>query len=69
VLLRCLESRGVYVSSGSACAKGKKSHVLTACGLDNKTADGVLRISFGAFSSEEDVLALRDGLVYAKSIL
>jgi len=44
-----LETRGVLVATGSACAarKGTRSHVLTAIGLDDATADGSLRLSLG----------------------
>lgn len=44
-----LESRGVLVATGSACAanKGTRSHVLNAIGLDPSVADGSLRISLG----------------------
>lgn len=44
-----LEAREVYVATGSACAanKGTRSHVLTAIGLDDATADGSLRLSLG----------------------
>ncbi len=51
-----LESHGVLVATGSACAanKGTRSHVLTAIGLDAETADGSLRLSLGALSTPEN---------------
>lgn len=45
----------VYVSNGSACAKGKKSHVLTAMGLSNEIIDKSIRISFSRYSTEKDI--------------
>lgn len=45
----------VFVSNGSACAKGKKSHVLTAMGLPNEIIDKSIRISFSRFNTKEDV--------------
>lgn len=50
-----LEMRGVLVATGSACAanKGTRSHVLTAIGMDDATADGSLRISLGKLSDDE----------------
>ena len=48
IMLHHLESRGVYVSSGSACSKGAKSHVLAAMGLSQQRIDSALRISFSA---------------------
>lgn len=51
-----LESRGVFVATGSACAanKGLRSHVLTGIGLDPVTADGSLRLSLGVLSGEKN---------------
>lgn len=57
-MLHYLEKREIYVSSGSACAKGKPSHVLSAMGIDRKRADSALRISFSKHSTKEDVKAL-----------
>lgn len=46
-IIQELSSRyGICVSNGSACAGGKKSHVLTAMGLDNEIIDKSIRISF-----------------------
>lgn len=61
-MLHHLERSGVYVSSGSACAKGQKSHVLRAQGLDDRLIDSALRVSFSRFSTAEDVDALVDGI-------
>lgn len=52
----------VYVSNGSACAKGKKSHVLTAMGLDDETLDKSIRISFGRYNTKEDIDLLVNAL-------
>ena len=62
VLLRVLEMHEVYVSSGSACAKGKASHVLSAMNISHERLDSALRISFAPTSTEEDVDALLDAL-------
>ncbi len=45
-LLHYLEMNGIYVSSGSACSKGKKSDVLKAFGYDDKAVDSTIRLSF-----------------------
>lgn len=58
VMLRVLESDEVYVSSGSACSKGKQSEVLRALGLGKDRTDTALRVSFAPFNTEEDVDAL-----------
>ncbi len=62
VLLRVLEMHDVYVSSGSACARGKASHVLAAMKLDHTRIDSALRISFAPSNTAEDVEALLDAL-------
>ena len=57
VLLRQLESRGIYVSTGSACTSGnnRPSHVLGAMGLEKKTVEGALRFSFSLFNRYEEI--------------
>lgn len=52
-----LEAREVYVATGSACAanKGTRSHVLTAIGLDDATADGSLRLSLGRWTDDSAI--------------
>ena len=45
-MLHYLEERYIYISSGSACAKGKKSHVLKAMGLSDSLINSSLRVSF-----------------------
>ena len=44
----------VFVSNGSACAKGKKSHVLSAMRLSDEIADKSIRISFSRFNTRHD---------------
>ena len=58
VLLHKLSDHGIFVSSGSACSSKKKDNpILYAFGLDKKTADSTLRLSFGRFNTpiEADV--------------
>ena len=62
VVVRFLSDRGVYISSGSACHKGKPSHVFAALKLPKGERDGVLRISFSYDTKQEDVVALIEGL-------
>ena len=57
-----LGSQGICISAGSACHKGKSSHVVSALGLSKRTTAGVIRISFGPESSEADVDALYEAL-------
>ena len=53
-----LGAQGICISAGSACHQGKASHVVSALGLDKKTATGVIRISFSPDNTEADVDAL-----------
>ena len=69
VVLRFLSDRGIYVSSGSACHKGKPSHVYAALKLPKPQLDGILRISFSYDTAREDVDALVQGLKEAPAQL
>lgn len=62
VLQNRLDSLGICVSRGSACAKGKRSHVLEAAGLPAERIDSALRISFGPETTEAEVLACAEAL-------
>ena len=61
-MLHYLAEREIYLSSGSACAKVKPSHVLGAMGYDNDRADSALRISFSKYNTKEDIDALAQAL-------
>lgn len=54
-VLNFLSSKGVFVSSGSACAKGHQSPVLTAAGLEKARVESSLRISLSRFSTKEEL--------------
>lgn len=66
IMLHFLESREIYVSSGSACSKGVQSGVLGMFGITGKRADSALRISITAETTESEldefVTALNEGL-------
>lgn len=62
ILQELSSNYGIYVSNGSACAKGKKSHVLTAMGLDNETLDKSIRISFCRYNTKEEIDLLANAL-------
>ena len=64
-LLHFLEAQGIYVSSGSACAKGEGSYVLREIGLSKNKIDSALRISFSRENTTEDIDALKDALIMA----
>lgn len=53
-----MDLAGFAISAGSACSSGKvrASAVLTAMGFDEITAQGAIRVSLGAQTTETDVL-------------
>lgn len=65
IMLHYLESKDIYVSSGSACSKGAHSSVLTVMGVSDKLADSAIRVSICRTTTmgEIDVLvtALQEG--------
>ena len=68
-LIQFLSSLDIYVSNGSACAKGKKSHVLTAMNLDNDVIDSAVRVSFSRYNTTDDIEKLVDGIKTAQKSL
>lgn len=50
-----LGEKGICISAGSACHRGKSSHVVSTLGLDKRTAAGVIRISFSPDTTKEDI--------------
>ena len=68
-MLNFLSERGICVSSGSACSKGKKSHVLLQMGLDKKRLDSPLRISFSRFTTVQEIDALVLGISEGKKVI
>jgi cysteine desulfurase len=56
-LLHALEDKGVYVSSGSACATNhpQLSGTLKAIGVPEDLLDSTLRFSFSVFTTIEEI--------------
>ena len=53
--INILQDAGICVSAGSACAKGHRSHTLTAMGLSPAIMDSSFRISLSRDTSFEDI--------------
>ncbi len=68
-LLHFLESKNIFVSSGSACAKGVKSYVLKEMGISDKEIDSSIRISFCRNNTKEEIDILANELKNAAKIL
>ncbi len=62
VMLNSLSTMGIYVSAGSACAKGHRSDVLTAMGLSSKGIDSAIRVSLSKNTTENDMDLLYNGI-------
>lgn len=62
VAVRMLDDAGISLSTGAACARGKKSRVALALGLPDGLAGSMLRASFSGDTSESDIDALCDAL-------
>lgn len=58
IMLHYLESKNIYVSSGSACSKGAKSGVLSAYHIPDNLSDCAIRVSFSEDTREEELQAL-----------
>ncbi|MCH5193439.1 MAG: cysteine desulfurase [Oscillospiraceae bacterium] len=65
IMLHYLEEREIYVSSGSACAKGAHSSVLSEMGIPSKLADSAIRVSLSRTTTmgeiDQLINAIREG--------
>ncbi len=61
-LVQELGDKGICVSAGSACHRGKPSHVYAALGLSKEQREGAFRVSFSGQTREADADALVDAL-------
>ena len=68
-MLHYLSDREIYVSAGSACSKGKPSHVLTAMGLPRGQIDSSLRLSFSRYNTKEEIDIFIEALIKCYSEL
>ena len=53
---------GICISNGSACAKGKRSHVLTAMKLPDKQIERSVRVSFSRNTTLEEIDAFAEAI-------
>ena len=56
--MNILQDAGICVSAGSACAKGHRSHVLSAMNLPPEVIDGSFRVSLSWDTTREELSAL-----------
>lgn len=57
-----LSMKDIFISAGSACSKGARSHVLESAGYSAEITDSALRISFSERSTQEEVDILLNAL-------
>ena len=60
--LNLLQEDGICISAGSACAKGHRSHVLTAMNLPGEVIDGAFRVSLSRETTREEIDTLLKSL-------
>ena len=68
-VIHFMAERGIFISGGSACSKGKKSHVLKAMSLSDRRISSALRISLSKYTTEDDVRYLCEILALAEQNL
>ena len=54
-IINDLSAQNIYISAGSACHRGKISHVTAALKLSKKTAQSAFRLSFGPDTTKADI--------------
>ncbi len=60
--INLLQEREICVSAGSACAKGHRSHTLSAMGMPPQIIDSSFRVSISRDTTREDIDALLGGI-------
>jgi len=61
-IINILQDAGICVSAGSACAKGHRSHVLTAMSLSPEIMDSSFRVSLSRHTTEGELNVFIDTL-------
>lgn len=60
--LNLMQDQGICISAGSACAKGHRSHVLTAMNVRPELIDGAFRVSLCRDTTQEEIDVFLDTL-------
>ncbi len=69
IMLHYLEEKKIYVSSGSACSKGKHTYVLSAMGISDFVSDCAIRVSLSKYTTLGEVDCLISEIKNAYSTL
>ena len=62
--INLLQDRGICVSAGSACAKGHRSHTLTAMKLPPEVMDSSFRVSLSRDTTKEELNVLLNSIQF-----
>lgn len=71
VLLSGLQQQSIIVSTSSACSSksSSASHVIDSIGLSREFKDGLIRVSFGAFTTIEDISSFQKAFTHVYAII
>ena len=69
IMLHFLESKGIYVSSGSACSKGANSGVLEQFGATRAQADSAIRVSLCPENAKHELRSLVQAIAEGQATL
>ena len=66
-LVFLLETKGIFVATGSACSANKNtaSHVLKAIGLEDRLINGSLRLTLGRHTTKEQITRASEEIIEA----
>jgi len=69
-LLHTLEAEGIYISNGAACSSKKgRTRMAEALELDDEIAQGMVRVSFSPFNTEQEVEKTMEALARNAALL
>ncbi|WP_203333230.1 cysteine desulfurase family protein [Planococcus beigongshangi] len=71
ILVSALQEESIIVSTSSACSSKNKetSHVIKAMGVPAAYQSGVIRLSFGAYTTEQDIAAFQHAFKKVHAII
>lgn len=61
-IVDALSMKDIFISAGSACSKGARSHVLESAGYSPEIIESALRVSFSSKNTPEEIDALLENL-------
>ncbi len=68
-MINFLSEREIYVSGGSACAKGHRSTALLGAGITPERIDSAIRVSLSRFNTDDELNTLAENILLATKTL